>query len=107
MMAGSDGDVFHSSGFCQSDPGVRVELLGIEKLREAIVFVEGQLSVMEHPLTIAEHAINPPMNEHAEFCILKFLTSFQVPGGGLVVVLRRSRTLRSRGLNRRCPEMQD
>ena len=43
---------------------------------------------MKHPLAVAEHAVNAPMNEHAEFGVLKFLARLQILRAGCVGGLR-------------------
>jgi hypothetical protein len=46
--------------------------------------VDRHPAIVEDPLSIAEHAVYAPVDEHAKFCILKFLPRLQVFGGGLI-----------------------
>ena len=89
MMARGDGDVLHAGGLGERDPCVGVEFFGIEKCRQALVFVDFQLAVVEYPFAVAEDAIDAPVNEHAEFHVLKFAAGLQVFGRWLVAGLGR------------------
>ena len=42
---------------------------------------------MENPFAVAQNAIDAPVDEHAEFHVLKFVARLQVFGSGLVVGL--------------------
>jgi len=76
VMARSDGDVFHASGFGEGDPGFRINFSGSKN--SASVRSRGfEFAVMKHPLAVAEHAVNAPVDEHAKLCVLKFLTGFR------------------------------
>ena len=87
VMARRDRDVFHPGSLGQRDPGLRVKFLGIEKQRQAIVFIHLQLAIVEDPFAIAEHAVHAPVNEHAEFHVLKFAAGLKVFRRRLVVGL--------------------
>src|ERR1019366_5712713 len=64
-----------------------VKFLGIEKRRQAIVFVERQLALVEDPFAVAQNAVDAPVNEQAELGVLEFAAGLQVFWGGLVVGL--------------------
>src|SRR5271167_3415674 len=49
------------------------------------------MALVEDPLTVAEHAVDAPVDEEAEFHVLKFAAGLQVFGGGLVVLRGDSR----------------
>jgi hypothetical protein len=87
VVAGSDGDVLHAGGFGQSDPGFGVELFGVEEVGQTFVVVEPELAVVENPFTVAEDAVDAPVDEQAELVVLEFLAGFEVFRGGLVGVL--------------------
>src|SRR5262249_21724346 len=76
VMAGRNSDVLHAGGFGASDPGFRIEFFGTEKVWKPLVAVELQSAVVDDPLDVAEHAVNAPMDEEAEFHVLKFLPGF-------------------------------
>ena len=46
-----------------------------------------RLTIMEDPFAVAEHAVDAPVDEHAEFHVLKFAAGLEVLGRGLVVGL--------------------
>ena len=62
-----------------------VEFFGIEECRQAVVFVDLEMALVEDPLAVAEHAVDAPVDEHAELHVLKFAAGLQVFGGRLVV----------------------
>jgi hypothetical protein len=70
-MTGGDRDVLHACRFCESDPVLGVKLFWIEKQRQAIVFIDRQLAVMEDPFAIAKNAVHTPVNEHSKLGILE------------------------------------
>ena len=44
---------------------------------------------MEDPLAVAEHAVDTPVDEQAEFHVLKFAAGLQIFGSGLVITALR------------------
>lgn len=64
-----------------------VEFLGIEEHWEAIVFVDLELAIVEDPFAVTQHAVDAPVNEHAEFHVLKFAAGLEVFGGRLIGIL--------------------
>ncbi len=45
------------------------------------------MAFVEDPFAVAENAVDAPVDEHAEFHVLKFAAGLQVFGSGLVVGL--------------------
>ncbi len=44
------------------------------------------MTFVEDPFAVAEHAVDAPVNEEAEFHVLKFAAGLQVFGSGLVIL---------------------
>src|SRR5215472_8831209 len=87
VMTRGDRDVLHPCGFGQRDPGLRVEFFWIEECGEAVVLIDGEMALVEDPFAVAKDAVDAPVNEHAEFHILKFAAGLEIFRGGLVVGL--------------------
>ena len=78
--------VFHAPRFCYFCPAARVELSGIELLRELRVFLHGNLLVPLHPSVMTGHGINSPVDEHPEERVAQlgsFLDGLQLLAAGL------------------------
>ena len=66
---------------------MRVEFFRIEEHGQAVILVNLQLAIVEDPFAIAQHAVYAPVDEHAEFHVLKFAAGLQVLGGRLIARL--------------------
>ena len=88
-MARGDGDVLHAGSFSKGDPGGGIKFFGIEKCRQAIVFVDREMALVKDPFAVAEHTVDAPVDEQAEFHVLKFAAGLQIFGSGLVITALR------------------
>src|SRR5580704_15131045 len=78
MMPRRNRDVVHPRSLSQRNPGPSIELLRIKKLRQPLIFMHREMSLVKNPLPIPQHAINAPVNKHPKLRILKFHPSLQI-----------------------------
>src|SRR4030095_5905520 len=60
---------------CKARPITREVRFWIELLRELFIFLGGDSLHFHHPLVPPEHAVESPVNEHSEFCLVPPLHS--------------------------------
>jgi hypothetical protein len=65
--------MYFMCGLGQIDPSLGVKFLGIEEAGQMLILLNRQLSIMQDPFTIPEHAVRAPVDEHSKFCVLKLL----------------------------------
>ena len=85
VMLGGHHHVLHSGGLGELRPLSSRVRSRSELFRELLVFSDGNALVLHHPLVPPQHAVQPPVDEHAEFRFVPpFHTAFAVGfGGGL------------------------
>src|SRR5262249_6970616 len=71
VMARRDRDVPYAGALGERDPGVCVELYGIERRREPLVRGDGNGAVLHHPFALAELAVGAPVDEETGLGVAK------------------------------------
>src|SRR6267154_5613347 len=66
VMLGSQHHIFLAGLFGKLGPGASGIWFGLESLGELLVIGDGNAFVLHDPFVTAEHAVQAPMNEHAE-----------------------------------------
>src|SRR5713101_6413235 len=84
VMLGSQHHIFLAGLFGELGPGPRGIWFGLEALGELLIVGYGNAFVLHHPLVATEHAVQTPMDEHAE---ARFVPPLHAAGA--VGILRR------------------
>ena len=87
VVARRDANVFRSGGFHIGHPFRCVVFRRIKPVGQLGVLLPVDVFVVHDPLAVGHHAVNAPVNEHAEFHVLKLRPVFQVFGRGHVFLL--------------------
>ena len=84
-MTGGKGDVAGTSGLERLDPFLGVELGGIEAVGQVGIFLIINVAVTHHPLAVAEHGVESPVDVDAKLVVLEFGTGLEDFGRSLIL----------------------
>ena len=88
VVARGDGDVLRAASLDGLDPLVGVEQRGIERGGEFRILLIVDVAVLHHPFALSEHRVEAPVQEDAEFLVLKLRLCLFDGLGRLVNTLR-------------------
>ena len=84
VVFGRDRDVLHPGALGERDDCARIKVNGVELRGELLVLGHRDVLVLHDPLAARRHAVDAPMDEHAEAGVLEPRSRGQVGGGGSV-----------------------
>ena len=85
VMTGGKGDVAGTGGLERLDPFLGVELGGIETVGQVGIFLIINVAVTHHPLAVAEHGVESPVDVDAKLVVLEFGTGLEDFGRSLIL----------------------
>ena len=82
VVTGDEGDVFHAGGFGEGDPGMCIEIDGVEEFFQPGIVLYRDIAIIHHPFAIAGDTERTPVDEQTEFGVGEPFAGLFVLGGG-------------------------
>ncbi len=71
MVFAGDGDVFHPGSLSERYEFLRAKAHGVKLWRELLVLRHRDVLSLHHPLAAGRHAVDSPVDKHAELGVLE------------------------------------